>query len=293
MKPQLLKISLPSQYSFSIRQDVVPYFYNRWHYHAEMELVHIQQGSGTQFVGDSIQRFAPGDVLLIGADLPHYWRCDAEYFTPQSGLQAQATVLHFRPDFWGAALLELPESRQLTLLLEKARRGIRLHGSVRDAVRRLLARLLNATDVARLVLLLRILTLVAATDELELLTSSPLPTPGNECDTERINRIYAYSLAHFQQAIPLVDIAAVANLSVHSFCRYFKAHTRKSYSRFLLELRVRHACQLLQSGSLSIAQVCYESGFNQFSSFNKYFKQIMGMTPLHYRQAAQRSAAAT
>lgn len=289
MKPQLLKISLPSQNSFSIRQDVVPHFYNRWHYHAEVELVHIQQGRGTQFVGDSIQRFAPGDVLLVGANLPHYWRCDADYFTPESDLQAQATVVHFRPDFWGAALLELPESRQLTHLLEQATRGIRLHGPVRDAVRRLLARLLTATGVTRLALLFRILTIVAATDELELLASSPHHPHGNECDTERINSIYAYSLAHFQQAIPLADIAAVANLSVHSFCRYFKAHTRKSYSRFLLELRVRHACQLLQSGPLSIAQVCYESGFNQFSSFNKYFKQIMGMTPLHYRQAAQKS----
>jgi AraC-like DNA-binding protein len=291
MKPQLLKISLPSECSFSIRQDVVPYFYNRWHYHAEVELVHIHQGSGTQFVGDSIQRFAPGDVLLVGADLPHYWRCDADYFAPQSDLQAQATVVHFRPDFWGAALLELPESRELIHLLEQARRGIRLHGPVRDVVRRLLARLLTATGVARLVLLLRILTLVAAADEVELLASSPYRTPGNESDTERINRIYAYSLAHFQQAIPLADIAAVANLSAHSFCRYFKAHTRKSYSRFLLELRVRHACQLLHGGPLSIAQVCYESGFNQFSSFNKYFKQITGMTPLYYRQTTLRSAA--
>ncbi|UOG77458.1 AraC family transcriptional regulator (plasmid) [Hymenobacter tibetensis] len=290
MKPQLLKISLPSECSFSIRQDVVPHFYNRWHYHAEVELVHIQQGHGTQFVGDSIQRFAPGDVLLIGANLPHYWRCDAEYFASQSGLQAQATVVHFLPDFWGTALLDLPESRALSYLLEQARRGIRLHGPVRDAVRRLLARLLTATGVARLVLLLRILTLVAA-EEVELLASSPHSAPGNEADTERINRIYAYSLAHFQQAVPLTDIAAVANLSVHSFCRYFKAHTRKSYSRFLLELRVRHACQLLHGGSLSIAQVCYESGFNQFSSFNKYFKQITGMAPLYYRQTVQRGAA--
>lgn len=131
---------------------------------------------------------------------------------------------------------------------------------------------------------------MAATEELELLAPSPHPTSRNEADTERINRLCAYSLAHFHQAIPLADIAAVANLSAHSFCRYFKAHARKSHSRFLLELRVCHACQLLHGGALSISQVCYESGFNQFSSFNKYFKQVMGMTPVHYRQAAQRYA---
>lgn len=293
MKPQLLKIPLASECSFSIRQDVGPHFYNRWHYHAEIELVHIHQGSGTQFVGDSIQRFESGDVLLVGANLPHYWRCDAAYFAPQSGLQAQATVLHFRPDFWGAALLALPESRELARLLELARRGIRLRGSVREAVKRLLARMLAATGPTRLLLLLRILTLVAAQEgTLELLASSAPSPPGNEADTDRINRIYAYSLAHFQQAIALTDIAGVANLSAHSFCRYFKAHTRKSYSRFLLELRVRHACQLLQTSKLSVAQVCYESGFNQFSGFNKYFRQIMGLTPSRYRSNANPTAPA-
>lgn len=126
--------------------------------------------------------------------------------------------------------------------------------------------------------------LVAAADELEPLASSPEHTLGSACDTERIHCICAYSLVHLQQAIPPADIVAVANLTVHSFCRYFKAHTRKSYSRF-----PKDAGQLLQGGPLSIAQVCYESSFNQFSSFNKYFKQIMGMTPLHHRQATQRS----
>ena len=93
MKPQLLKIPLATECSFSIRHDQVPHFYNRWHYHPEIELVHIQQGSGTQFSGDSIQRFEPGDVLLVGTDLPHYWRCDGDYFNAESDLVAEATVI--------------------------------------------------------------------------------------------------------------------------------------------------------------------------------------------------------
>ena len=290
MKPQLLKIPLATQCSFSIRHDQVPHFYNRWHYHPEIELVHIQQGSGTQFIGDSIQRFEPGDVLLVGTDLPHYWRCDRNYFNAESDLVAEATVIHFRADFWGTSFMQLPENRGLIHLLEQARRGIRLHGPGREQVQQLMARLLTEAGTARLVTLLQILlALVAALPQQELLTSSPHPTAGNEADTERINRIYAYSLAHFQQAIPLADIAAVANLSAHSFCRYFKAHSRKPYSRFLLELRVRHACQLLQEGELSVAQVCFESGFNQFSGFNKYFRQITGKSPLQYRQEVQRT----
>ena len=291
MKPQLLKIPLALECSFSIRHDRAPHFYNRWHYHPEIELVHIQQGSGTQFVGDNIQRFEPGDVLLLGPDLPHYWRCDADYFKAESGLVAEATVIHFRADFWGTSFIQLPENRALTQLLQQARCGIRLCEPVRTEVKQLMTRLLTETGTARLVSLLQILGVVAASEQ-ELLTSSPHPTAGNEADTERINQIYAYSLTHFQRAIPLADIAAVANLSPHSFCRYFKAHSRKSYSRFLLELRVRHACRLLQEGELSIAQVCFESGFNQFSGFNKYFRQITGKNPLQYRQEMQRAVVA-
>lgn len=97
MKPQLLKVSKALAQSFSVRRDVVLYFYNRWHYHPELELLHIEQGSGTQFVGDSIQHFNSGDVLLIGSNLPHYWRCDEKYFQGNEDLYAQATVVHF----WG------------------------------------------------------------------------------------------------------------------------------------------------------------------------------------------------
>jgi AraC-like DNA-binding protein len=284
MKPQLLRVRVASEYSFSVRRDVVLHFYNRWHYHPEIELVHIEQGVGTQFIGDSIQPFQPGDVLLIGANLPHYWRCDQAYFDNREGLLAQATVVHFGEKFWGETFLSLPENRALARLLDQARQGVRLLGQTRDRVKQLMEQLLSATGTERLILLLQILTEVARTDEKECLSTQDYPSHFDEADTDRLNQIYAYSLAHFTQKIALTEIAAVANLSPHSFCRYFKSRSRRPYSQFLIELRVSHACKLLAERRLSIAQVCYESGFNQFSGFNKYFKRITGKTPLQYQQ---------
>lgn len=288
MKPQLLKIPLLSDYSFSIRQDTVPYFYNRWHYHPEVELVFIEQGTGTQFVGDSIQTFQPGDILLIGADLPHYWRCDDAYFTNQEGLFAQATVVHFRENFWGDTFLQLPENRPMAQLLSKAKQGLRLGDQIGSTVRKALMQMLTESGSSRLVSLIQILSVIASSADWKALSSDSYLNLFDETDTDRINLIYSYSLAHFQRKITLEEIAAVAHVSPHSFCRYFKSRSRKSYSQFLLELRVHHACKLLIEGKLSIAQVCYESGFNQFSGFNKYFKQITGKSPLHYRKAVRK-----
>lgn len=284
MKPQLLKVPLSTENSFSVRQDVVLHFYNRWHYHPEIELVHIEDGSGTQFVGDNIQNFQNGDVLLIGSNLPHYWRCDKKYFENCEGLYARATVVHFRDRFWGDQFLRLPENRVLVTLLEKAKQGIRLQGTVKDEIKPYLRQLLTESGPKRIVLLLHLLSLIAQSDEIELLSTVNYPTDFNEGDTDRMNQIYAYSLANFQRKITLDEIADVAHMSPNSFCRYFKSRSRKSYSQFLLEIRIHHACKLLLESKLSIAQVCFESGFNQFSGFNKYFKQITGKSPMQYQK---------
>ncbi len=206
------------------------------------------------------------------------------YFENREGLLAQATVLHFRDDFWGDQFLRLPENRSLFSLLQKARQGIRLHGPGKELVQDQMKRMLPAAGTGRIVHLLQILSLIAQSADQELLAATDYPTDFNEADTDRINKIYAYSLAHFQRKITLKEIAAVAHISPHSFCRYFKSRSRKPYSQFLLELRIQHACKLLMEGKLPIAQVCYESGFNQFSGFNKYFKRITGKSPLQYQK---------
>lgn len=289
MKPQLLRVSLTSGDSFSVRRDVVLYFYDRWHYHPEIELLHIEQGSGTQFVGDNIQNFQAGDVFLIGPNLPHYWRCDNAYFENRNDLVAQATVVHFLENFWGDSFLQLPENRPIARFLEKARQGIRFFGELREGVKSLMHDMLNQSGTVqsgtnKVITLMRILALMAQSDEWETLSSTEYPAQYDEADTDRINQIYAYALANFQRKISLEEIAAVANMSPNSFCRYFKSRSRKSFSQFVLELRVHHACKMLIDGQLPVSQVCFDSGFNQFSTFNKYFREITGKSPGQYRK---------
>ena len=285
MNPQLLKVIPHPNHSFSIRQDVVPYFYNRWHFHPEVELLHIEKGSGIQFMGDQISRFKKGDVVLVGANLPHYWRCDEAYFKGNDKLRAVSTVAHFREDFWGQAFLDLPENKKIRDLLVRARRGISIGGTTRKEVADIMAAMLQATEAERLILLLTALHKIAGSRHARTISSTGFQPAANTEETERINKIYTYSITNFKSKISLDDIARIANISPHSFCRYFNAHTRKTYNYFLQELRVGHASKLLIENKLSITQVCYESGFNNVTNFYKAFRKITGKTPLEYQKA--------
>ncbi len=284
MRPQLLKVHKGPRHSFSVRRDLVPHINNRWHYHPEVELIHFKKGEGTQFIGDSIKRFKPGDVVLVGAHLPHYWRFDDSYFEENTKSQADVRVAHFCENFWGNEFLHLPENVNIKSVLEKARRGLQINGKVRQRVAELLENLLKVDGSARIVQLIEALDTIGNSKNLNSLSSIGFKPDNTEGESDRINSIYEYSLKNFKRKIQLEEIASVANISPNSFCRYFKSRTRKTYSQFLIEIRVGHACKLLIENNFSIKQLCYESGFNNFTSFHKYFKIITGKSPLSYQK---------
>lgn len=284
MKPQLLKVSNGPAHSFSVRQDLVPHFNNRWHYHPEVELIHFKKGEGTQFVGDSIKQFRDGDLVLIGSQLPHYWRFDDLYFKEDSKQSADVRVAHFCENFWGEQFLQLPENKMVRQVLEKAKRGIKVNGKTKIIVAGLLEKMLTAEGSERIILLLNALNVIAACTQVNVLSSIGFRHHTEAIENDRINAIYDYSLANFKNKIHLEEIAAVANISPSSFCRYFKSRTKKTYSQFLIEIKVGHACKLLIENKFIIKQLCYESGFNNFASFHKYFKQITGKSPLTYQK---------
>jgi AraC-like DNA-binding protein len=284
MRPQLLKVLKGPGRSFSVRQDLVPHENTRWHYHIEVELIHFNSGEGTQFIGDNISRFNPGDVVIVGSNLPHYWRFDDVYFNENTNKTADVRVAHFHENFWGDNFLDLPENIALKSVLEKARRGLQVTGENRQKVAEILEKLLVAEGPERIILLVEALNAIANCKELTPLSSIGFKHDLLEAEKDRINAIYEYSMKNFKRKIQLEEISDVASISPNSFCRYFKSKTRKTYSQFLLELRVGHACKLLIENNLSIKQICYESGFNNFTSFHKYFKIITGRSPLTYQK---------
>ncbi|WP_432710148.1 AraC family transcriptional regulator [Pedobacter sp.] len=257
---------------------------NKLHYHAEVELIYFNQGSGAQFIGDSISAFSPGDLLLVGANLPHYWRFEGELSKSRSEHHADVRVAHFTENFFGEYFLNLPENRRLKAVLQQANRGIRIRGKSASKVAGFLEEMLQAEGTDKLILLMQSLLEIAKCKDLELLSSLGYgQVQEKNCD-ERIRDVYAYTYANFKKKISLEEIAAIARISPTSFCRYFKSLTHKTYSQFLTEIKVGKACKLLVDNALDIKQVCYESGFHNFASFHKAFKEITGKSPLNYQK---------
>ncbi len=284
MKPHLLKVPTEPSHSFSLRRDRIPNINNRWHYHAEVELIEFHRGMGTQFVGDNIRRFGPGDVVLVGTNLPHYWRFDEGTLTDEPDAGPYSTVIHFLENFWGDRFLSLPENKPLKGVLEKARSGLLLTGALRSCVAGTMHTLRHSEGPHRIMALMDCLLAIAQSDESIVLSSIGFQYDLSDSENERINAIYDYTLNHFSQRITLDEIASVARLVPNSFCRYFKSRTGKTYSQFLLEIRVGAACKLLIENRLGIKQICFDSGFNNASCFHQKFKAITGKSPQTYQR---------
>lgn len=284
MKPHLLKVSLEPESSFNIRQNKGRDFYNQWHFHPEIELIYIHKGRGTRFVGNNISRFESNELVMLGSNLAHMWRCDPEYFLKGSELIAEVSIIYFNRDFLGSYFFDSPEMKNINFLLEKAKQGIKINGDTKYEIEKLIIKMSESKGVERVLCLLSMLDRIATSKEKQFINPVYYPAKFDEFEATRLNEIYQYTLTNFQKRISLDDIASIANLSAKAFCRYFKMKTRKTYNHFLLEVRVTHACNLLLEKDMSISEVCYESGFNNLSNFNRYFKKFTGKTPQEYKK---------
>src|SRR3546814_394342 len=213
MKPLLRKVNTGHNYSFSVREDIGPHLDNHWYYHPEIELTLMRRGSGMRFIGDHIDRFREGDVILLGSNLPHMWKCDAIYYEQQPGLQTEAVVIHFREDFWGSAFLELPEMNGVRKLLDRAKRGINIYGNTKQQIRHKMEVMLRAEGAERVELLLNILQLICGSGEIEVLSSPGFTESYDLNDSDRINKIYTYTFNNLQNEISLKEEAGTANIN--------------------------------------------------------------------------------
>jgi AraC-like DNA-binding protein len=132
--------------------------------------------------------------------------------------------------------------------------------------------------------LLKILQVLADSEDYTLLANPEYSNTLKQSDTERMNKVHAYVMKNFRDRITLEEVAALANMTPSSFSRYFKTHANKTFSDFLTGIRIGYSCKLLVEKKMSITQACYDSGFNTVSNFNRQFKSYTQSTPLEYRK---------
>jgi AraC-like DNA-binding protein len=282
--PALEKIQPTFGRSFSMRkfEEINPNNQPFWHFHPELEIVYIKKGSGKRHVGNHISYYNGGDLILLGPNLPHYG------FTDRLAGDTSEIVVQMREDFLGRNFFKLPEMQTIETLFERSKAGLSFYGNTKDEVGSRLNSLFYMDPFDALMEYVRILHLLADSKEYNVLNATGVALIVQGQDTDRIDTIYKYVRKHFTETIQLEDISAITNMTVPSFCRYFKRVTGKTFTEFVNEFRIVHACKLLSEERHTISEVCYESGFNNFSHFNRLFKEKTGQSPNAYRKSVEK-----
>ena len=249
-----------------------------WHYHPEIELVYVNGGTGRRQVGSNLSYYTWGTLILVGSNLPH---CG---FTDELTGNKSETVIHMKKDFLGDTFFNLPEMAAIKRLLQVAQRGIVFSGETKSRVGAMMESMEHQSDFNRLMTQITVLNELATTKEFRILNADGFSLLSDVKDNNRINEVFNYVKTHFKEEIPLEKMADITNLTIPSFCRYFKKITHKTFTQFVNEYRLVHASRLLAEQPMSITQVCFESGFNNFSHFNKKFKAFTGQNPSDYRK---------
>jgi YesN/AraC family two-component response regulator len=205
-------------------------------------------------------------------------------FTNRFAKGQKEVVVQMLEDFLGKNFFDVPEMKDIKVLLERSRNGIRFHGNTKRSVGERLNDLVYMNNFEKVTSFLTILQLLATTNEYTNLNAGNLAIETQVSDNDRIRKVYKYVNDHFKDPISLEQVASLINLTEPAFCRYFKKITKKTFVNFLNEFRIVHACKLIAEEHHTITEVCYECGFNNFSHFAKNFKKITGKTPTSYRK---------
>ena len=275
MRTLIQKIHVEEQNSFACRRYRTPDFETSWHKHEECELILITEGNGTAMIGDFVGEYKTGDIYFIGSDIPHSFR---KRYHKMIG---DAIVAHFKKDVFGEPFFLLPEIKSMFTFLNKSD-AIQLTNKLKKEIAVILVEMENAKGYQRINLLLQALQKMSTSANYTKLTQD-FSSPDNNINPA-IEKIIEYSFKHYLEPLTLQQVAEIAEMSIPTFCRFFKKNIKKTYFNFLQDLRVSHACKLLTNTNKPVLDCCYESGYNSWAHFSKQFKQIKKITPSMYRR---------
>lgn len=277
MKTLIQKLPLEKNSSFLARTYETPYFETPYHQHNEYELMVVKKGNGTAFVGNYVGDYKTGDVYLHGNNLPHWFRKRDE------NMVGASMVVQFKDDFLGAGFFDLPEMKSIRQLLDNSERGIFCKGNLKKYIRKQLFKIEFLNGYEKVICLLNMLHEISLSNEYDFVSGAVVTHSYK--DQLLINEIFEYSMKNFKRKITLEEVALLTNKSISAFCHYFKKTTKMSYINFLTQIRISHSCELLKTTNLSITEICYESGFNNWANFSKHFKKHCEVSPSKYRSS--------
>jgi AraC-like DNA-binding protein len=279
-QPDLELVAVPRDESFKVWSHGYPYRTVRWHFHPEYEIHLITSTTGKYFVGDYIGNFEPGNLVMMGANLPHNW---VSSVPGGERVDERCLVLQFDADFIARTIDAFPEFRRVAPLLDASRWGLLFTPETGAAAEPIMREMLGAQGLRRIVLFIELFELLAQGAEPAKLASAAYRADPTRYAGTRINHVLAFIGKNLSQELRETELAELSGQSVSAFSRYFRRHTGLPFVQYVNRLRIDLACQLLLSGQLTITDICYRVGFNNLSNFNRQFLLLKDMPPSRWR----------
>jgi AraC-like DNA-binding protein len=258
--------------------DGIPF---EWHHHPEYELTLTLNSRGFRYIGDDVEPYDDGDLVLLGPGIPHSWH-SREVIDPAQ--PHTALVIWFTQAWLDGLTAALPELGQLAGMLARAAQGLRFGEAARRAVAASIQAMRTATPVARLLQLLEVLNRLSQDQEAAPLSNVPALPGLPLSDEPRIARVLQHLHAHFAEPISAEAMAAIACISTSGFHRMFRRHTRTTLVAYLSRLRIGRACSLLITSGQPISAIASAVGYGNLSLFNRQFASIKGEAPSAFRR---------
>ena len=253
------------------------------HSHAEFELNFCEKAAGVRrVVGDSSDIIGDYDLVLItGKELEHVWE-QYECKSPQ----IREITIQFSPDLFFSSLVFKNQFSSIRRMLDKAQKGISFP---MQAIMKIYPDLDSLgsknSDFYTVIKFLTILyELSLYTDEARTLSSSSFAKIDLASDSRRVQKVHNYINAHYKEEIRLSTLSDMVGMTPVSFSRFFKLRTGKNLSDFIIDLRLGYASRMLVDSTMSIAEICYECGFNNLSNFNRIFRKKKNCSPKEFRE---------
>lgn len=276
MKSLPFNILKPDNSELIFQVDKAAVFYDKLHQHEEIQLSYIIEGFGTLIVGETVNDFRTGDVIVIGSQLPHVFKSILNHAN-----QSQMITLFFTRNSFGDSFFDLETLKEINPFFQRTSHGFKVTSNLNE-IRRLFLEVENASKFNRFLILLKIISLMTDSDY-NSLSSFRYHKKYSHVESIRMRRVFEFILNNYTEHINLNDVSNVAHMTRNAFCKYFKKRTGKTFVEFLNELRIEHAIRDLKStNGYTIAEIAFRAGFKNISNFNKTFKKIKNDVPSAY-----------
>ena len=279
MNPKFFPLPKAEHETVVFQKDELHWFYDILHFHTAFQVTHFIKGNGTCFAGDRVYSFEPGDIFVIGSQMPHVFRSDFRYYSTTKK-ECVSNSLFFNSPLFTEGLLNLPESKELETVLGYMQSGLKLRS---QKVAAQISSFEYKKGFQRIISLLELLLEIGNLPEKDRLTEHVQPQALKEITYERINRVIEHVMTHYPEKIKLEEVASLVSMTPNAFCKYFKQRTRQTFVDFLNQVRINQAARLLRQTELSVNEIAFRCGFNNLSNFSRQFSRRMGHSPGSYR----------